>query len=228
MKLLCIDTETTGVDVENDRVVTCFIGLLNEDNTWEWKHEWLLDPGVEIAEGASAVHGISTEHAREHGQDAAEGLYEIFQVLDDNWSKYPWVIMNANYDLSLLHHEFKRHSILENDFETLLTGPGAPEILDPRVIDLKKDKYRRGKRKLVNLAETYGVPFDEELAHDAAYDCFLTGQVTRKIISKYGKPNNRVQAVWYADWAKGFQEFKRRTEPDVVIDTGWPIKGQTS
>src|SRR5699024_2036021 len=59
--LLGFDTETTGVDVFTDRVVTAAT-VLTEDGSDEVR-TWLDDPGVEIPAGAAAVPGITTAHA---------------------------------------------------------------------------------------------------------------------------------------------------------------------
>ena len=69
--LLGFDTETTGVDVDNDRIVTA--ALVRRDATGTHVRSWLIDPGVDIPEAAAAIHGVSTEHAREHGRPAARG-----------------------------------------------------------------------------------------------------------------------------------------------------------
>ena len=60
------DLETTGVDVTTDRIVTAHVGLLGPDGVALRSQSWLADPGVEIPEGATAVHGITTAHARAH------------------------------------------------------------------------------------------------------------------------------------------------------------------
>lgn len=38
---------------------------------------WLLYPDMDIPEGATKVHGVTTEHAKEHGQTYADGYKEI-------------------------------------------------------------------------------------------------------------------------------------------------------
>ena len=50
------DTETTGVDVESDRIVTATL-ISTDPNTADV--DWLLDPLIEIPEQATAVHGVT-------------------------------------------------------------------------------------------------------------------------------------------------------------------------
>ena len=67
---LGFDTETTGVNVTSDRLVTAALVLRPGGATPQGSdtvRTWLADPGVSIPDGAAAVHGITTEYAREHG-----------------------------------------------------------------------------------------------------------------------------------------------------------------
>ena len=67
------DLETTGVDVTTARIVTASLILLDPQGNVVRRGEWLADPGVEIPAGAAAVHGITTEYAREHGPSRPRG-----------------------------------------------------------------------------------------------------------------------------------------------------------
>lgn len=213
--LLCWDTETTGVDVFEDRIVTIFVGVLHPDGTWGETLNLLVDPGVEIPEGASEVHGITTEYARDHGMQPYAALRDVAEMMR-KYRDLPWVIMNANYDISLLMAEIERH----------WTDPvEIPErIYDPLVMDRHYDRYRRGKRKLVNLAEHYNVEVDESKAHDAAYDCYLAGNVTRAIIAKYGDCTVAQQAEWQEEWRAHFEEYLRKSDPSAIVERGWPVR----
>ena len=59
---LGFDTETTGVDVTTDRIVTA--ALVHRDARGTTVRTWIIDPGVEIPAPATAIHGITTERAR--------------------------------------------------------------------------------------------------------------------------------------------------------------------
>ena len=73
---LGFDTETTGTSPFKDRLVTAALVLRAEERD-DQVATWLADPGVEIPEQASAVHGITTEYAREHGRPVGEVLEEV-------------------------------------------------------------------------------------------------------------------------------------------------------
>jgi len=220
MRLFCLDTETTGIDVFEDRIVTFFGGILEEDGTFTDVLDLMIDPGVPIPDGAAEVHGVTTEIAQAEGVPAEQGIKQIlFYLADIAADDLPWVIMNANYDLSILEAEFHRYGV-----PTEILDVGLSQIYDPRVMDLHHDKWRKGKRKLVNLAATYGVLFEEEKAHNAEYDCYLAGNVTKAIIAKYGTPTNGEQAEWYRDWAASFEKYLQKNDPTASVVKDWPLR----
>jgi len=65
--LASFDTETTGVDVEHDRIVTAALVVQESAGGPVRRRDWAADPGVPIPEGATAVHGLTDRWAREHG-----------------------------------------------------------------------------------------------------------------------------------------------------------------
>lgn len=71
--MMCaFDLETTGVDVETDRIVTACVAWLDGSGKAAPRvRTWLAWPGIEIPEKVTEIHGVTTEHAREHGLDAA-------------------------------------------------------------------------------------------------------------------------------------------------------------
>lgn len=219
---LVFDTETTGVDVFEDRVVQCYIGRFDSAGNLTERWEWLIDPGIDVPEEASNVHGFTTEHLREHGLAADHALREIIGVFSRHMD-IPWVAYNLNFDLSILDAEFKRHG-----FDDLWGEMVAQNVrlFDPLVIDRAQDKYRKGKRTLEAVAGHYGVPFDPELAHEAGYDVAVTAQVLLKVTGKYGYPTNAIQAEAYREWAEHLEEYLRGANKDdtIKVDADWPLR----
>ncbi len=217
------DLETTGVDVTRDRIVTAHVGVLDARGREIAARDWLADPGVVIPEGATAVHGITTEHARSHGRPAAEVVAEITHALRVLMAQgVPIVAYNASYDFSLLAHEARRHGVPE------LVGP-AP-VIDPLVIDKAYDRYRRGKRTLEIVAMHYAVALDG--AHDASADAVAAGRVAQALARRFPLPDSPLelhtrQIGWARDQAASLSEyFVRigRLDPDDVLDGSWPVR----
>jgi DNA polymerase-3 subunit epsilon len=172
------DTETTGVDVENDRIVSAAVIPMADGHADVT--EWLADPGIDIPEAATKVHGISTAHAREHGRPAKDVLTEVVAALatavEDGT---PLVGHNIVYDLTLTDRETRRH--LGLDLWTALGG--TPYVIDTMVLDRLVAPFRRrvseeqGPYQLRTTAETYGLGWNEDAAHGAAYDALMAGRV---------------------------------------------------
>jgi DNA polymerase-3 subunit epsilon len=217
------DLETTGIDVETARIVTAHVGLLDADGNVVHRRDWLLDPGVEIPAEATAVHGITTEQARELGMDPARGVAAIVAQLRSLFDRgIPVVAYNAPYDFTLLDREANRHGIPP------LVSPGP--IIDPLVIDKAVDKYRRGKRTLTVTATHYGVDLLE--AHDAGADAIAAGRVAQAlarmhadVLAVEAAELHRRQVDWCSEQAADFQEYMRRVrDPEFTTSGAWPIR----
>lgn len=217
---LVADCESTGINVFEDRIVQFFVGLTDSEGNLLSSREWILNPGVDVPEEASNIHGYTTEFLKEKGQDIREGLSEIREYLASR-TDIPWVFFNANYDLSILNEEFKRHEISTKFGDYVMS---RVQVIDGLVIDRHHDRYRKGKRTLEAQAKHYGVPFDPEAAHDARYDVEATAKVTVKVLEKFGVPTTEEQSSWYADWAAGLEEYLRRTDTEATVDRDWPLK----
>ncbi|WP_063630412.1 exonuclease domain-containing protein [Amycolatopsis thermoflava] len=231
--LIAFDTETTGTDVENDRIVTAAIITIDPLSGAVHTDQWLADPGIDVPAEATAVHGISTEMARAGGRPAAEVVSEIAGALNIAWqAMYPVIAYNASFDLTLLDRELRRH-----------TGEGLVEhgtVIDPFVIDKHYDRYRKGSRKLAITAACYGVDLSEEDAHGAAADALAAARVAWKQANMYRELAGMElpelhgrQAEWYAEQAASFEAYLRRVKlreegveasRAVHVSREWPIR----
>ncbi|MCU7821522.1 3'-5' exonuclease [Kitasatospora sp. DSM 101779] len=222
------DTETTGVDVEHDRIVSAALVLQSAPGSAPTTTTWLADPGVPIPEGARAVHGISEEHARAHGRPPRTVVAEIARSLAElSLAGVPLVVMNAPYDLTLLDRELRRHRA-----SSLAAALGGTEllVLDPRVLDKHIDRYRKGRRTLTDLCAHYGVRLTG--AHEAAADATAALDLVRTLGTRHPDrlgalpvPELHVrQAVWHAAQARGLQDWFDREGTPERVDTAWPLR----
>lgn len=214
------DCETSGIDVFEDRIVQFFFATADAEGNLLNSFEWIIDPGVPIPEEASNVHGLTEEYLAKNGMHPEDAFTEIRKVFLSHLS-LTHVAFNMNFDLSILDAEFKRHLAVEN-FGAFMRD--SVRLIDGIVIDRHHDKYRKGRRTLEAQAKHYGVPFNPDEAHDAGYDVAVTAKVTVKILEKFGMPTNEEQSVCYAEWARGLQEYLRRSDPEAVVDGDWPVR----
>ncbi|WP_369778871.1 3'-5' exonuclease [Streptomyces sp. R33] len=213
------DLETTGIDVEQDRIVTACVVQCGGGQPTD-SASWLADPGIDIPQQAADVHGITTERARAEGKPAAEVVSDVLAALGQVIAAgVPVVAMNAAYDLTLLDREARRYGL-----PPLPAGP----VIDPYVLDRHIDRYRKGGRKLVDLCAHYGVPIGD--AHTADADAIAACRVAWRIGST--RPDMAAlplatlhgqQAAWAAEQAASLQEYFRRKDPNAVVRGEWPL-----
>lgn len=226
--LLGFDTETTGTNVAKDRIVTvALVHSVGPGRENETVATWLIDPEMEIPEPAQRVHGISTEHARAHGMNAAAALDEVAALIAEALAKdVPLVAFNISFDLAILENELTRLGL-----PTLVQrlGHDIAPVIDGLVIDRGVDRYRKGKRTLTDVLAHYGLEQDGRL-HTADVDVSATLDVVRAIAAKYPQVASstleelhREQVGWHRRWAEGMNEWltKKGKTPDV--NTAWPL-----
>lgn len=176
-RLIGLDYETTGVDVENDRAVSAALVLVDPGADPK-VYTWLIDPGIEIPEAATAVHGITTARVREAGRPAREMLADIYETLNRLWTPdVPLITYNGSYDLSLMDREGRRHLGAGLDITQRY-------MVDGLVIDREVDRFRKGGRKLAAVCQCYGVPLGTE-AHRADADTLAAMRLAWKLAARY-------------------------------------------
>lgn len=215
-RMLAFDLETTSANPKDARIVTS--ALVRIDGRDVQKVEHLADPGIEIPQAATDVHGITTEKARAEGRPHEEVLKNTVDAIKEAWDDgLTLIVYNAAFDLTVLRS-------LTGDFT--VTGP----VFDPYVIDRVSDKWRKGKRTLGAVCEHYGVELGN--AHEATADALAAARVAWKQVRQH-YPNlaqmdenelMEFQAVkWYEDRVafKKYLEGKGRDASDV--STAWPM-----
>jgi DNA polymerase-3 subunit epsilon len=220
------DLETTGVDVETDRIVTaCVVQCGGKHPTQS--QTWLANPGVDIPDAAAAVHGITTEQAQAEGQPAGQVVEQVVAALVEAvFCGIPIVVMNASFDLTMLDREARRHRVMP-----LSDRVGdALHVIDPFVIDKEVDRYRKGKRTLTDLCAHYEVPLKG--AHSADGDALAACRVAWRLGSRYPKlaeldldALHKNQVEWRAAWAADFEAHLRsKGQANAVVDGSWPLR----
>jgi DNA polymerase-3 subunit epsilon len=222
--LASFDLETTGTDPFEARIVTAAV-LLVGARFGVVAHRWLVNPGVEIPAEAAAIHGVTTERARSEGQAAAEAVEEIAALLEELWaSGLPLVVMNANYDITVLACELERHGRPSLD-----DRGGVGPLVDPLVIDRALDRFRPGKKTLGDLCRVYDAGLDE--AHASHGDALAAARVAWRMARRYSEVGDVVlsqlqdlQAEWHRAWAVDFERYLRRKGRADSIEREWPMR----
>ncbi|MDO4822039.1 MAG: 3'-5' exonuclease [Rothia sp. (in: high G+C Gram-positive bacteria)] len=214
------DLETTGIDPKTARIVTASLVLVSPDGEVLRAGEWLADPGVEIPEQASAIHGITTEYAREHGKPAQQVAYEVAMALGGLFADgVPVIAFNAAYDFSVLHFELARYG-----FPPLNCYP----VLDPLVINKHVHKFKKGKRTLEVLASEYSVELEN--AHTSKDDALAAERLLTAMSFEYDEIEqpatalHEQQITWAAEQAAELQDYFNRIGKQADVSGAWPVR----
>lgn len=189
-RLALFDLETTGVDPHRDRIVTAALVEVGA-GVERLSRDWLLDPGIDIPEGATAVHGVSTAHAREQGHPASKAVWEIADaVLAVVALGQPVVGHNVTYDLTMLHAECLRHghdgyadqlSRVRPVVDTLILDKWADPWRPKQPTKRRPDAARCGSRTLVDTCRIWGINLTEQDAHGAPADALAAGRLAYRL-----------------------------------------------
>lgn len=224
--ILCIDTETTGVDPFTARIVEVATATLDPDGSVTSSWSTIVDPGVQIPDDVAEVHGITTARAYNEGVSPAIALshlaVELWAHIEEYGGLAPVVMYNARYDWPLILSEAERHGV---------EVPCFAPILDPYLIDRMCDRYRPGKRQLVLVAGHYDVDLAAADAHGALADAVAAGRVMRAILHRFPEiRDHTLPGLWlrqvhgHEHDRQRFVDWKRRSsDPQFDTPAGWPI-----
>ncbi|MBG0739498.1 3'-5' exonuclease [Paeniglutamicibacter antarcticus] len=213
------DVETTGRDPREARLVTASIVVVDGGGTVTAEHDWLADPGVEIPAEVTAIHGVTTERARQLGLPAERAAAEVSQVLAGLFaSGIPVLAFNACYDFTVLARESFRYGV---------PPLSALPVIDPYICNKQVHKYRKGRRTLGALCQEYGVSLED--AHTSAADALATIRLADALAVRFPELQLEAGALhasqigWAAAQAADFQAYLRRKDPAAVIERHWPV-----
>jgi len=167
MREIIFDTETTGLDAREDRIIEFGgIELVNRFPTGRTFHYYINPQGRAVHPDAMAVHGISD--ADLIGKPTfAELAAELSEFIDGAML----IAHNANFDIGFLDAEFTRI--------------GLPRIDPALVIDtlaMARRKHPMGPNSLDALCRRYGIDNSHRTKHGALLDSELLAEVYIELI----------------------------------------------
>ena len=159
--LIVVDTETTGVDVQNDRIVELgFQVWTAKGMESEWRS--LINPGVPIPKEVSEVHGITDEDVRDrcrkcqgymsnsrhdgegydHDWSANPFFKQIAPRIATGFSNCDFAGKNVRFDLRILSAEMARASVEWSTFGArIIDIDRLEQIAEPRSLSHLYEKY---------------------------------------------------------------------------------------
>ena len=158
MRKLILDTETTGLDYQNDRIIElACLEVVNNECTERKFHQYYNPDGVVISEQSEEIHGLSNSFLRKFNS-FDESLDDFIDFVGDA----ELVIHNAQFDISMINNALKRKN--------------RPEIQIDRVfctLEMAKKKFPGSKNNLNALCRRFNISLESREKHGALTDCFL-------------------------------------------------------
>lgn len=162
MREIVFDTETTGLEFKNDRVIEIGgIELLNHFPTGRSFHVYINPGDRRVHPDALAVHGITDEFLKDKPT--------FDQIVDEMLAFFDgarWVAHNASFDMSFINAEFER----------LRRPPVAGELVVD-TLALARRKHPMGPNSLDALCRRYGIDNSHRTKHGALLDSELLAEV---------------------------------------------------
>ncbi len=167
MREIIFDTETTGLDSREDRIIEIGgIELENHFPTGRTLHLYINPGDRKVHPEALAVHGITDEFLSDKPAfaDVAEEIISFFEGAK-------WIAHNATFDMGFINAELGRL--------------GMPAIAPSEVIDtlsLARRKHPMGPNSLDALCKRYGIDNSHRTKHGALLDSELLAEVYIEMI----------------------------------------------
>lgn len=167
MREIVFDTETTGLDPREDRVIELgCVELANRFPTGRSLHRFINAQGRSVHPEALAVHGIS---------DADLADKPVFGAIIEEFLEFidgaKLVAHNANFDMGFINTEFDRL--------------GHPPVDLGRVVDtlaIARRKHPMGPNSLDALCRRYNIDNSHRTKHSALLDAELLAEVYIELI----------------------------------------------
>ena len=163
MRQLILDTETTGLDPKQHRVIElAAVEVIDRRLSGRSVH-FYINPDRDIDLGATDVHGLSWEMLRDRPK---------FGEIADQFLEFAggaqWIIHNAPFDIAFLDEELGR-------LGRPSSAAVAVEVLD--TLALAREQFPGKRNTLDALCERFGVANAHRTLHGALLDAQLLAEV---------------------------------------------------
>jgi len=198
--IACVDLETTGVSVTQDRIVEISIIKIHPDGKREVKTR-RINPGMPIPIEASKIHGIyDADVANEPSfKELANSIKQFLENCD-------LCGFNSNkFDFPILTEEFFRVGLDVN-------------FRDRHLVDVQQIFFKKEPR---NLSAAYKFYCGKELvdAHSAEADALATMDILFAQISHYDDLSDTVEELAILSKGEDFLDYSRR----IKVVNGIPL-----
>ena len=167
MRQLIIDTETSGLDFDKDRIIEIgCLELIDGVFTGNKFHQYYKPDEIEISSESEKIHGLSNKFLAEFPTFEDE-IEEFMAFVGDS----QLIMHNAQFDITMINNALKRSGINKiNPDSTICT------------LEIAKKKFPGSKNNLNALCRRFGISLENREKHGALTDSFLLLQVYNELL----------------------------------------------
>ena len=162
MRDIIFDTETTGLESKQDRIIEIGgVELINNFPSGRTLHLFINPGDRKVHPDALAVHGITDDFLKDK-PSFGNVVQEIIEFFDGA----RWIAHNATFDMGFINAEFDRI--------------GLPPVPADQVVDtlaMARRKHPMGPNSLDALCRRYGIDNAHRTKHGALLDSELLAEV---------------------------------------------------
>lgn len=163
---LILDTETTGLDFEKDRIIEiACLELIDDVFSGKKFHNYYSPENIIISKQSEEIHGLNNDILKEYNSFENE-IQNFLQFIGNS----QLIIHNAHFDISMINNALKR-----------IGKRRIPTEQTFCTLELSKKKFPGSKNNLNALCRRFGISLEEREKHSAITDCFLLLQVFQEL-----------------------------------------------
>ena len=142
MRQLILDTETTGLDYENDRIIECAcLELINNQLTEKKFHNYYNSDGVLISKESEQIHGLSNSYLTKY-KSFDDSIDDFLDFVGDS----QLIVHNAQFDISMINRALQRKNKGKIKMSNVLC-----------TLELSKKKFPGSKNNLNALCRRFNI-----------------------------------------------------------------------
>ena len=163
---LILDTETTGLDFEKDRIIEiACLELIDDVFSGVKFHNYYSPENIIISKQSEEIHGLSNNFLKKYNSFHSE-IQSFLEFIGNS----QLIIHNAQFDLSMINNALMR-----------IGNKKIPKEQTLCTLELSKKKFPGSKNNLNALCRRFGISLEERAKHSALTDCFLLLQVFHEL-----------------------------------------------
>lgn len=167
MRKIILDTETSGLNPKEDRIIEiACLELINDIPSGNIYHKFFSPGNVNISPEAEKVHGLSNNFLSKYDLFDNQ-VDEVLDFLEDS----PIIIHNVSFDLSMINSSLERLRLQKLSEKRCIC-----------TLIMARKLFPGTKVNLNALCRRYKISLENREKHDAVTDCFLLAQVYMELI----------------------------------------------